>query len=194
MTGSTPTAGASTQTTNWVVITGPPSAGKTSVIHALQQRGHNVVAETARHYIASLGRSPSEIAADASLQRRIQHGISALQHEIEDGLEPAETLFLDRALPDSLAYFHQLGLSTDDLMQRAARFRYRHVFFLEALPFADDGLRFERANEAEALADRLIAAYAGLGYAPIRVPVFEHLEPEASVAERVALILGRSMA
>jgi predicted ATPase len=65
------------RSTEWIVITGPPSAGKTSVIEALRQRGHPVVAETARHYIASLRRSPSEIAGEPSLQRRIQHDISA---------------------------------------------------------------------------------------------------------------------
>ncbi len=162
------------------------------MIDALGQLGHRVVAETARHYIAALGRSPSEIAADALLQRRIQHDISALQHQIEDRLDPEETLFLDRALPDSLAYFRQLGLPTDELIPRATRFRYRDVFYLEALPFADDGLRFEGAHEAAALAERIIEAYVGLEYSPVRVPAFEHLQRQASVDERVARILGHS--
>jgi len=184
----------SAEPTNWFVITGPPSAGKTSVIEALRQRGHPVVAETARQYIASLGRSPSEIAADPALQRRIQHEISALQAQAEDRLAPAETVFLDRALPDSMAYFRQLSLPTDELVQRSTRFRYRQIFFLEGLPFANDGLRFERVEEAMQLADHIISAYVELGYAPIRVPVFDQLEPAASVAERVTHILQRSTA
>jgi predicted ATPase len=185
---------ATVQRTEWVVITGPPSAGKTSVINALAQRGHRVVAETARHYIASLGHSAREIAADRGLQRRLQREISRRQAGIEEALVPDETVFLDRALPDSLAYFARLGLMTAELLPRATRYRYRRVFFLDGLPLDADGVRFERADEAAELAEQIFDAYAGLGYRPIRVPVFEGEEPGHAVDRRVAFILEHSRA
>lgn len=177
--------------TAWVVITGPPSAGKTSLIEALARRGHWVVAETARRHIASLGRSAAEMGADVALQRALQLTISRLQRRLEDALPAGELVFLDRALPDSLAYFARLGLPTRELALSAARARYRHVFFLEGLPLVADGLRFEAAAEAQALAVGLLDAYRGLGYEPVRVPAFAALGAEAAVAERLRLITER---
>jgi hypothetical protein len=71
-------------------------------------------------------------------------------------------------------------LPTDELMPRITRFRYRNIFFLEALPFADDGLRFEGAREAATFAGHIIDAYVGLSYSLVRVPAFGHLQPSAS--------------
>lgn len=178
--------------TQWVVITGPPSAGKTSVIEALAGMGQPIVAETARHYLASLPHRPTEIAADQALQRQIQRSISRLQREIEAALPTGDRIFLDRALPDSLAYFGRLGLPTHELLSHSSHYRYRQIFFLDGLPLAEDGIRFERAEELELLATQILAAYAGLGYSPIRVPVFETLAPQEAVAARVDFILRES--
>lgn len=182
----------SKRATQWIVITGPPSAGKTSVIEALAGMGQPIVAETARHYLASLPQSPAEIAADQALQRDIQRSISRLQQAIEAALPTGDRVFLDRALPDSLAYFSRLGLSTHELLAHSSRYRYRQVFFLDGLPLAEDGIRFERAEDLEELAAQILAAYSGLGYSPIRVPVFETLAPQDAVTARVDFILRKS--
>ena len=175
--------------TAWCVITGPPSAGKTTIIEALAARGHRIVPETARAHIAGLGHSPAEIAADAALQARIQHGIAERQHHIEQALDPAAPLFLDRALPDSIAYFEQLALTTDHLFAGARR-RYRRVFYLEGLPLQTDGLRFEDARDAAAIGEAILRAYRRLGYAPVRVPAFPRHGLAAAIAERLSVILS----
>lgn len=176
--------------TDWCVITGPPSAGKTSVLDALAARGHRIVGETARAHIETLSKSPAEIAVDAALQVEIQHAIVSRQHAVENGLHPAHTLFLDRALPDSLAYFRRLKLPETDLIRRATTYRYRHVFYLEGLPLARDGLRFEDDGEARALGEQIIAAYVSIGYAPIRVPAFAELPLAQSIARRMTFVLA----
>lgn len=174
------------------MITGPPSAGKTSVIESLGRRGHAVVAETARHYIQSLPYETREIAADLALQQCIQREISRRQEQRELGLSQVERVYLDRALPDSLAYFSRLGLELESLYRRATRFRYRQVFFLDGLPLAEDGLRFEVQDEAAALAAQILTAYERLGYRPVQVPVFAELAPEEAVERRVEFILAHA--
>ncbi len=176
--------------TAWCVITGPPSAGKTTLIEALAARGHRVVPETARAHIAELGVTPAEIAADAALQARIQHGIAARQHRIEQALDPQEPLFLDRALPDSIAYFEQLALETGHLVAGARR-RYRRVFYLEGLALQADGLRFEDAGAAQALGEAILGAYRRLGYVPERVPTCLENDVARAVAARLSIVLSR---
>jgi predicted ATPase len=175
--------------TAWSVITGPPSAGKTTIIEALAARGHRVVPETARAHIADLGHTPAEIAADPALQARIQHGIAERQRQVEQALDPREPLFLDRALPDSIAYFEQLALGTDHLFA-GARWRYRRVFFLEGLALEADGLRFEDAGLARAIGASILDAYTQLGYTPVRIPTFRRKDVGNAVAARLSIILS----
>jgi len=176
--------------TTWHVITGPPSAGKTSVIEALAVRGHRVVPESARAHIAALGHTPAVIGADRQLQIDIQQGIARRQRAVEDDLHPAEPLFLDRALPDSIAYFRRAGLPVEPIVADGRRRRYRRVFYLEGLPLDRDGLRFEDDGEAAALGEAILAAYGMLGYEPVRVPAFAGLPVELAIARRVELILS----
>jgi predicted ATPase len=60
--------GSVAQDTNWYVITGAPSSGKTSVIRELEGLGYRVVHEVARAYTEEelkKGRKLDEIKADA---------------------------------------------------------------------------------------------------------------------------------
>lgn len=178
--------------TAWCVVTGPPSAGKTSVLDALASQGHRVVTETAREHIATLGKSPNEIAANRALQIEIQHAIARRQQEAENGLPTSNVVFLDRALPDSLAYFQRLGIAEADLIRRAKTYRYRQVFCLEGLPLARDGLRYEDDSEARALGEQIQAAYLALGYTPIHIPAFANLPLAEAIERRVTLILEQA--
>jgi predicted ATPase len=177
--------------TAWRVITGPPSAGKTSVIEALAARGHRTVPESARAHIAALGHRPEAIAADGGLRVAIQQGIARRQRGVELDLRPDEPLFLDRALPDSIAYFQRAGLSVEPLVADVRRRRYRRVFYLEGLPLDRDGLRFEDDGEAAALGEAILAAYAMLDYFVVRVPAYAGDAVEVAVQRRVELILSR---
>lgn len=91
------------QTTRWHVVTGGPSSGKTTTVNLLRDRGYTTTIEHPRHYIdlqRITGRSTEEIRAR---QGEFQRAVVEMQIEQERALDPQQTVFLDRALPDSLA-------------------------------------------------------------------------------------------
>jgi predicted ATPase len=157
--------------TNWYVITGAPCSGKTSVISSLEQHGYRVVHETARAYIneeLNKGRTINEIKADMSL---FEHNIFYRKIEIESSLPEKVIVFLDRAIPDSIAYFRFAGLNPEEPKKESAKIRYRKIFLFDRLRIKHDEVRNEN-EEDSILIDRLIEeTYKTLGYEIIRVPV-----------------------
>jgi len=157
--------------TGWCVITGAPCSGKTSVVRELQKRGHRVVDEVARSFINSeleKGRSLREIKADVpSFERAILHR----KLDIETSLPPDETIFLDRAVPDSIAYFIVEGLDPAEPLIKSRVFRYRKIFLFERLLLEFDHVRSENDAIAARIEDLLENAYRRLGYDVLRIPV-----------------------
>jgi predicted ATPase len=157
--------------TRWYVITGAPSSGKTSVINELARRGYRVVPEAARAHIdAELkkGRRLAEIKSDP---RRFEGHIFRSKLRTESNLPEEEALFLDRALPDSIAYYLLEGLEPSEPRRHSLRVRYRRVFLFERLDFVKDPVRSETAKSAAAIERLIASAYGELGYAIVRVPV-----------------------
>ena len=157
--------------TNWCVITGGPSSGKTTTVNILRERGYVTTIEHARHYIDTqrvTGRSVEEIRAN---QRVFQRGILDMQVDEERGLDPKALVFLDRALPDALAYYRFLSLEPDaDYLSLIRPSIYRAVFVLDLLPLAADYARTEdRAAQVE-IHRLLTEVYTELGYRPRAVP------------------------
>lgn len=170
--------------TRWRVITGAPCSGKTAVIEELAHRGHPVVPETARAHIdreLARGRCLEEIKADpAAFEGRIFH----TKLELENRLPAGQPYFLDRGLPDSIAYFRLEGLDPEEPRTHSRQVRYHRVFLFERLDFLKDPVRSENTQTA-ALIERLIEeAYGSLGYPLVRVPVL-------TVAERADYVLAR---
>ncbi len=157
--------------TRWYVITGAPCSGKTSVINELARRGYRVIPEAARAHIdAELqkGRSLAEIKSDP---RCFEGHIFRSKLRSESGLPTAEPLFLDRALPDSIAYYILEGLEPSEPRRHSLRVRYQRVFLFERLSFVKDPVRSENARAAAEIERLIEAAYCDLGYAIVRVPV-----------------------
>jgi predicted ATPase len=170
--------------TNWGVITGAPCSGKTSVICELERRGFRVKHEVARALIdAALARGHSlkEIRAD---EAAFESRILSCKVEIESRLPPEPLIFLDRAIPDSIAYFRSAHLDTTLPMAKSHLFRYRKVFFFDRLRIEKDAVRIEDEAAAERLERLLWESYRNLGYAIIRVPVMP-------VKERTEWVLSR---
>ena len=157
--------------TNWYVITGAPCSGKTSVISSLEQHGYRVVHETARAYIneeLDKGKSLDEIKSDMSL---FEHNIFYRKIEIESSISDKVIVFLDRAIPDSIAYFRFAGLNPEKPEKESADIRYRKIFLFDRLRIKHDEVRNEN-EEDSILIERLIEeTYKTLGYEIIRVPV-----------------------
>lgn len=170
--------------TNWIVITGAPSSGKTSVIEFLENLGYRYMPETARAYLErelAKGRSLSDI---KSSQKEFQQDLLREKIEMESRLPPDEMVFLDRAIPDSISYYRANGLDPREAMEASKKFRYRKVFIFDRLPFKYDGVRVDNEEIAEKLDHLLEADYRLMGYEPVRVPVM-------SIEARVDFILRK---
>ncbi|TAL27960.1 MAG: hypothetical protein EPN97_15765 [Alphaproteobacteria bacterium] len=160
--------------TNWCVITGAPSSGKTSVIEELAHRGYAIQNEVARELIEEClrrGLSLSEIRDGAHVQD-LQRRILKLKIAREKGLDRGTLVFTDRGTPDSIAYFRLAKLDTAEAIEASKIFRYRAVFLFDRLPqFSKDGVRTESEQQAKEIERMLIDDYTALGYKVIRVPV-----------------------
>lgn len=169
--------------TSWIVITGAPSSGKTSVIDALTVRGYPVQGEVARELIEEClrhGLSLADVKADGGKQ--LQADILRIKSSREKQLAPLDTVFMDRGMPDSISYFRLAGLDTDAAMAACRYFKYRAVFIFDRLPIIRDGIRSEDDTAAAEIDRMLQVDYQSLGYAPVRVPVM-------TIPERTDFIL-----
>jgi len=171
------------QQTNWHVITGAPCSGKTAVIRELEKLGYPVVHEVARAYIDERlqnGETIARIKADIlSFERHILYKKIA----IEQSLLNEETVFLDRAVPDSIGYYILEGLDPDDAIQKSKLWRYKNIFFFARIPFETDPVRSEDNKTASKIEGLLKKSYRMLGYEIIVVPL-------ESVNARVNFILN----
>lgn len=170
--------------TNWYVITGAPCSGKTSVINALEQKGFRVEHEVARAYIDEelhQGKSLEQIKADPY---QFENHIFLTKLKIEASLPQDDIVFLDRAVPDSIAYFQLEGLDPGQPLEKSRLVRYKKIFLFERLIFLEDGVRSEDDPLAERIDYLLKAAYRKLNYEIVHVPAI-------SVEKRTAFILER---
>jgi predicted ATPase len=157
--------------TNWSVITGAPSSGKTSVIKELAHRGYAIQGEVARELIElgmDQGRALEDIRRDAE---DLQKGILEVALAREMGLKLETTVFLDRGLPDSITYFKLAGLDGMEARAISLLFQYRAVFLFDRLPLRKDNVRTEDDALADKIDGMLEEDYRSVGYAPVRVPV-----------------------
>ena len=165
--------------TNWYVITGGPSSGKTTTVNLLRARGYKTTIEHARHYIDTqriTGKTVEEIKRN---QKDFQHGVLAMQAAQEQELSPTETVFLDRAIPDALAYYRFLGLSEDEQIHDAMkRVSYNKIFILNPLPLVNDYARTEDSEAQKEIHKLLTEVYGSLSIPVVNVPV---LSPEDRV-------------
>jgi len=170
--------------TNWNVITGGPCSGKTTVINILSERGYKTTVEHARHYIDTQKISGKSVEEIKKNKKEFQLGVLNMQIEQEAALDVNELVFLDRALPDALAYYQFLGLEYDDrLIDQCNKYCYKHVFILDRLPLTNDYARLESEEDQKRIHELIISVYQQFPCPIVFVPV---LPPE----ERVDFILS----
>lgn len=172
--------------TNWYVITGGPSSGKTTTISLLKSKGYATTPEMARAIIEEemdLGRELAEIRADGdAFQIQILHR----QQQLEAKLDPEQVVFMDRGIPDGLAYERFLGLTPNpELVAASEAAAYHKVFVLDLLPIEDDGGRIENAEQQRQIHDQLLLTYRELGCDVVEVPVMSPGERAQFVLERL---------
>lgn len=165
-----------------VVITGPPSSGKTSVLKALEAKGYPVVPEVARQVIQKERKRNSEVLPWKDLNAFSKAVIE--QQIVNHQSAKAKLYFFDRGLPDGAAYYPKEN-SLDLYKEPAAQYRYHELVFF--CPFweeiyENDEDRTETKVRAKELDQRLREEYVRFGYKILDLPM-------DSVEERVNFIL-----
>ena len=163
--------------TNWYVITGGPSTGKTTIIDLLQKRGYNTTIEHARHYIDTMHDEGQSVEEIRSNKRKFQLGVLDMQIEQEASLKHEDMVFLDRAIPDAQAYYQFLKLDYDEKLINAIKeVSYKKIFILDRLPFTKDYARTENEEDQKNIHQLIIDVYKNLGFPIVFVPVLPPLE------------------
>jgi len=169
--------------TNWYVITGGPGSGKTTTVNLLKERGYITTFEHARHYIDTQRLKGRTVEETRKNQREFQLGVLNMQIEQEREIAPDVLVFLDRAIPDALAYYRFLKLSVDEKLSEALKtVSYKKIFVLDSLPMKNDYARIEDGTAQKIIHDLIVEVYESLHFPVVKVPV---LPPE----ERVDFIL-----
>jgi predicted ATPase len=168
----------------WYVITGAPGSGKTTIISQLSKMGYHTVFEAARILIdeeISKGKKLEVIRKD---EIEFQKKVFEMKMEIESKLPKDKIVFLDRGLPDTIAYYQLYKANIQEILKACQEKRYKKIFFLEPLSFEKDYARIEDEKRAKKLSELLKKAYLDLGYEVIIVP-------KMSVEERTKFILSK---
>ncbi len=169
-----------------VVITGAQCTGKTSVIENLKELGYHTLPEAARAVIEEQEKIKSN-ALPWKDKLAFQNLVLKKQIEQERSIpENAEIVFLDRGIPDGIAYLRVAGIPVPEEYYFAAeKYRYDSVFLLEELPFYEnDNARKESPDERKIIQREIKNVYEELGYRVVEVPFM-------SVEERVRYILEK---
>ncbi|MFC1601549.1 AAA family ATPase [Candidatus Sumerlaeota bacterium] len=148
--------------TNWIVITGAPSSGKTTLVRELSLRGYSVLGDPARELILET-KQASKVMDARERQRRI----TAKMLQMYSSTPTNRLTFLDYGMPDNLLYQVREDC-VEEITERISKLiRYRAVFLLTPLPVEHDGVRVLNAKEQHDIHGDIEAMYRSLGYEPI---------------------------
>lgn len=169
-----------------VVIIGGPGTGKTTIIDGLLQEGHccypeisrEVTLEAKKQGIDQLFLENPLLFSEMLLEGRKKQFVNATN-------EPHEIVFLDRGIPDVLAYMHFIGDRYPDSFDAACKAHlYTKIFILPPWEeiYTSDEARYENYEQAQLIYKHLVETYQNYGYQLVEVP-------KDSVKNRVSFIL-----
>lgn len=170
-----------------IVITGGPGTGKTTIIDALIEQGYACFPEISRQITLEAKKQGIE---QLFLERPLMFSELLLEgrkkQHLQASQDVAEIVFMDRGIPDILAYMHYIGDSYPAFFDQASReHSYSKVFVLP--PWEDiyesDEARYENFEQAKLIFNHLIETYGKYGYQLIEVPC-------GTVEERIEFIFG----
>lgn len=174
--------------TDWIVITGPPSSGKTTLLALFGDGGELTSADSTRQLITEVtaaGRDAQEFRFADDFQPRVLEAMLAA----EERLDPNDRVFLEYALPCNIAFHRTEGRTlTPGLAEAATVHSYAAVFILDPVGWENDDQRVEDSAYQQAVHGHMFDVYRELGYDPIRVPAVSPADRYGIV--RMALAQG----
>lgn len=168
---------------NWYVLTGGPCSGKTTTLEALKKKGYEIFYEAARIYIDQEMKKGKTLAEIRKNELLFQRKILRMKVKNEKKLHKNEILFLERGIPDSIAYYKVCGVTKDKELEKSVKnSNYKKVFLLELLEYKKDYARTEDKKTAIQLEKSLKESYERLNILVIKVP-------SMTLSKRVKFIL-----
>ena len=165
-------------------LTGGPGVGKTALLEHLGSMGFATVREAARDVIHEQLLLDSDVLPWRD-QSMFQRHVLELQLKRES-LAEGPVIFMDRGIPDGIAYLRAYNHSVFREMLVHARDRYDGVFLVEPHgEYVDDAERREDPEEAMMLHGVIQATYRDLGYEVVNVPSMPVARRSEFVLERV---------
>jgi len=169
---------------NWYAISGVACSGKTTIIDLLEQKGYKVIHESATEVIRREQAKGLTLEEIRSNEDAFQHLILDMKLFYESELNPKDVVFIDRGIPDSIAFFKHLGIPIDEyLMSTARNSSYKKVFLFDPLPLVKENLRAESEVDIKKMHQYNTEAYTSLGFDTVKVPVM-------SIENRLKFILN----
>lgn len=157
---------------NWYAISGVASSGKTTIINLLEKKGYDVVHESATEFVKqqfAKGYTIDQIRKD---EGRFQETILSLKLFYENMLDPQKLTFIDRGMPDTVAFYKMYNVPMPEYVKQAIEdATYKKVFLFERLPLVTEDFRPEPEEEIARMDEYNKQAYKDLGHTIVTVPV-----------------------
>ncbi|MCW2119754.1 ATP-binding protein [Flavobacterium sp. 7A] len=172
---------------NIIVLIGGPGTGKSSIINELTDKGfccypeisREITLEAKKNGIDQLFLEDPLLFSQLLLEGRQKQFDAANQ-------EPHLNVFIDRGLPDILAYMHFAKQEYPvHFTTSCQKHKYTKIFMLppwEAIYKIDDA-RYETYEQAQEVHQHIVDTYKSFGYTPIEVP-------KDTIENRTAFILN----
>ncbi len=162
------------------VLTGGPCSGKTMTLQALGSAGFEVVPEIARALILAEQSKGNRLLPWID---RNAFQLEVLRRQLESESKASTDVFLDRGIPDGIAFYRIVGLQPpDELIKASQEARYDKIFLLDLLPvYPSDPIRKEDAETSRKIHEMIREIYQWLGYEVIEIPAL-------TVSERIKII------
>ena len=171
-----------------IVITGGPGTGKTTLINALLDKGFNCFPEISREITQKAkqqGIIQLFLENPLLFSQMILEGRKNQYNLAENATN--ELIFLDRGIPDVLAYMNYIGDTYPTLFDNTCKeYRYDFVFLLPPWKeiYSSDEERYENFEQAKLIYHHLNETYQNFGYQPIEMP-------QDTVANRILYVLDK---
>jgi predicted ATPase len=171
-----------------VVIIGGPGTGKTTIIEGLLAKGFCCYPEISREVtLEAKNQGIEQLFLENPLlfSELLLEGRKKQFHNAQK--EPHNIVFLDRGIPDVLAYMHYIGDSYPAFFDQACRDHiYTKIFLLPPWEeiYISDNERYENFEQAKLIYNHLTETYQKYGYDLIEVP-------KGTVEDRISFILNQ---
>ncbi len=169
-----------------ITITGGPGTGKSTIIDGLIAQGFCCYPEISRLLMLEAKKNGVN---QLVLEKPLLFSnllLEARKNQFKSALDQKQPfVFIDRGIPDILAYLNFVGQEFPDLFYEACNQHiYSKVFILPPWKeiYVNDEVRYENFEQSELIYEYLIKTYKNLGYNPIEVPTNE-------VCNRIKFIL-----